>query len=203
MIAAIYARKSTEQDVSDDAKSVVRQVGLARAFAAERGWTVAEEYVDDGISGALASKLVNRARLLAAATEGKFSAVIVRDYDRLSRDDREGPGFIYALEDCGVEIWYYADRSRVYSAHGADARDVVHEGDLRGGGARGRPVSDARGAPEQGAAGLRGRRTRRLPGTSVRAITSSARSSRRKRPPSAASSRRSPKGAASPSSRRG
>ncbi len=113
MICAVYARKSTEQDVSDDAKSVTRQLALARAFADERGWTVAEEYVDDGISGAVASKLVNRARLLAAASEGKFSAVIVRDYDRLSRDDREGPGFIYALEDCGVEIWYYADRSRV------------------------------------------------------------------------------------------
>jgi site-specific DNA recombinase len=91
MLCALYARKSTEQDVSDDAKSVSRQLALARAFADEKGWTIAEEYVDDGISGALASKLVNRARLLAAAAEGKFSAVIVRDYDRLSRDDREGP----------------------------------------------------------------------------------------------------------------
>src|SRR4029453_15734006 len=113
MCVATYARKSTEQTAGDDAKSVTRQLALARAFATERGWTVVQEYCDDAVSGALTSKLVNRARMLAAAAEGKFSAVIVRDYDRLSRDDREGPGFIYALDDCGVEIWYYSDRTRV------------------------------------------------------------------------------------------
>lgn len=38
MIAAIYARKSAEQHaVSDEQKSVARQVEHARAFAAERG----------------------------------------------------------------------------------------------------------------------------------------------------------------------
>ena len=55
MVAAIYARKSTEQNgVADDQKSVARQVEHARAYAARKGWTVADEhiYVDDGISGA-------------------------------------------------------------------------------------------------------------------------------------------------------
>jgi DNA invertase Pin-like site-specific DNA recombinase len=80
--------------------------------------------VDDGISGALSTKLVNRTRMLAAAADGKFQALVVRDYDRLSRDDREGPGFIYALQDCGVEIWYYADRARV------DTKTALHRGML-------------------------------------------------------------------------
>ena len=41
MIAAIYARKFTDQSaVVDEAKSVTRQVDHARTFAAERGWTV-------------------------------------------------------------------------------------------------------------------------------------------------------------------
>ena len=54
MRAAIYARKSTEQNVTDDAKSVTRQVELARDFAISRVWTVedAQIYMDDGISGA-------------------------------------------------------------------------------------------------------------------------------------------------------
>lgn len=55
MIAAIYARKSTEQaGVADEQKSVARQVEHARAYAARHGWQVAEAhvYVDDGISGA-------------------------------------------------------------------------------------------------------------------------------------------------------
>src|SRR5215475_7576825 len=99
MIAAVYARKSTEQNVSEDAKSVTRQLEHARAFAQERGWTIFEEYVDDGVSGAVATKLTGRARMLAAAADEKFSAVIVRDVDRLSRNDEELPGIIYSLRD--------------------------------------------------------------------------------------------------------
>jgi len=40
MIAAIYARKSTEQNgVADEAKSVTRQIDNARAYATKKGWT--------------------------------------------------------------------------------------------------------------------------------------------------------------------
>ena len=56
MIAAIYARKSTDvHDVADEQKSVIRQVEHARACAERKGWSVAGEhiYVDDGVSGAL------------------------------------------------------------------------------------------------------------------------------------------------------
>ena len=54
MIAAIYARKSTDQNIADDEKSVTRQVERAQAYAERKGWTVdpAHVYVDDGISGA-------------------------------------------------------------------------------------------------------------------------------------------------------
>ena len=41
MIAAIYARKSTDQTGADDEqKSVARQIEHARAYAARKGWTV-------------------------------------------------------------------------------------------------------------------------------------------------------------------
>ena len=54
MTAAIYARKITTQDVSDEQRSVARQVEHARAYAARKGWRVLDEQVcvDDGISGA-------------------------------------------------------------------------------------------------------------------------------------------------------
>jgi len=43
MIAAIYARKSTEQaGVTDDAKSVTRQIDHARAYAERKGWRVTD-----------------------------------------------------------------------------------------------------------------------------------------------------------------
>jgi hypothetical protein len=42
MIAAIYARKSTEQTgVADEQRSVARQVEHARQYAERKGWTVA------------------------------------------------------------------------------------------------------------------------------------------------------------------
>jgi DNA invertase Pin-like site-specific DNA recombinase len=54
MIAAIYARKSTDQNVPDEEKSVTRQLKRAHAYAARKGWAVAEGHVysDDGVSGA-------------------------------------------------------------------------------------------------------------------------------------------------------
>jgi DNA invertase Pin-like site-specific DNA recombinase len=67
MIAAVYARKSTDQNLPDAEKSVTRQVEHATAYAARKGWTVdpALVYTDDAVSGA---EFVNRpglARLLA------------------------------------------------------------------------------------------------------------------------------------------
>jgi hypothetical protein len=40
LIAAIYARKSTRQNLPDAEKSVTRRVEHATAYAARKGWTV-------------------------------------------------------------------------------------------------------------------------------------------------------------------
>jgi hypothetical protein len=69
MIAAVYARKSTDQiAVADDAKSVTRQIEHAKAYATKKGWTCAEDYVymDDGISGAEFVKRPGFLRLMNA-----------------------------------------------------------------------------------------------------------------------------------------
>jgi hypothetical protein len=43
MIAAVYARKSTDQvGVADEQKSIARQIDHAIAYAACKGWTVSE-----------------------------------------------------------------------------------------------------------------------------------------------------------------
>lgn len=54
MIAAIYPRKSTQQNgVADEERSVTRQVEHACCYAATKGWPADEAhmYVDRGISG--------------------------------------------------------------------------------------------------------------------------------------------------------
>jgi len=68
MIAAIYARKSTDQNGVPEEESVARQVERARAYAAAKGWTVAEEhiYVDDNRSGTDFATRPAFVRLMAA-----------------------------------------------------------------------------------------------------------------------------------------
>ena len=45
LVAAIYARKSTEQNVPDEQRSVKRQIDHARAYAEHKGWTVDDAYI--------------------------------------------------------------------------------------------------------------------------------------------------------------
>ena len=91
MIAAIYARKSTAQDVAEDAKSVTRQVEGARAFIAARGWTLDERniFVDDGVSGALFANRAEFQRMMTGAGASAFEAVVFYDLDRFGRNARQ------------------------------------------------------------------------------------------------------------------
>jgi DNA invertase Pin-like site-specific DNA recombinase len=69
MVAAIYARKSTDQSaVADEAKSVTRQIDHAKAYAVRGGWPVPESciFVDDGISGAEFANRPGFMRLMAS-----------------------------------------------------------------------------------------------------------------------------------------
>jgi len=115
MIAAIYARKSTEQTGTDaDATSVARQIENARAFADTKGWLVpaAHVYTDDAVSGAETRKLVNRQRLLDVLATGRppFQVLIMRDASRFSRrDGDEAFGELKRLAQSGVTVWFYQD----------------------------------------------------------------------------------------------
>ena len=90
MIAAIYARKSTEQHgVSDEDKSVTRQIEHAKAYAAKKEWTMAEEhvYVDDGISGAEFVKRPGFLRLMKALKpRPTFHVLVMSEESRLGRE---------------------------------------------------------------------------------------------------------------------
>lgn len=112
MRAAVYARKSTEQNVADDAKPVTRQVELARAFAAKQGWTVAEShvYIDDGISGA---EFVDRPGLMALtqAARGKprlFDVLVTMDVDRIGREQYAVASELLKIVQSGVRVFFYA-----------------------------------------------------------------------------------------------
>ena len=111
MIAAIYARKITDQSgVADDQKSVARQVEHARAYATRKGWRVADEhvFVDDGICGRRIREPAGLLRLMNALKPRPPFEVL--DHDRESRLGREPLETGYALKQlsqAGVRVFFY------------------------------------------------------------------------------------------------
>jgi DNA invertase Pin-like site-specific DNA recombinase len=92
MIAAIYARKSNEQRVADEQKSVERQVAHAREYAQRKGWIVNEAhiYIDDGVSGAEFARRAGFVRLMNALTpRPPFQALVMSEESRLGRESIE------------------------------------------------------------------------------------------------------------------
>jgi len=113
MIAAIYARKSTEQaGVADEQKSVTRQLDQARAYAARKGWTVADDhlYVDDGISGAEFATRPGFLRLMnALKPRAPFQIVIMSEVSRLGREQIETAYALKQLSVAGARAFSYLE----------------------------------------------------------------------------------------------
>ena len=117
MIAAIYARKSTDQTgVADDQRSVTRQIEHAKAYALRKGWSVDESlvFVDDGISGA---EFANRPAFLrlmnALKPRPSFQALVMSEESRLGREAIETAYALKQLVTSGVRVFFYLeDRER-------------------------------------------------------------------------------------------
>ena len=109
MIAAIYARKSTEQTgVSEDQKSIARQIEHGKAYAKKKGWTVSEEHIysDDGISGAEFAKRPGFIRLMnALKPRPSFQVLIMSEESRLGREQIKTAYALQQLTDAGVRVW--------------------------------------------------------------------------------------------------
>ena len=80
MRAAIYARVST----SGQGQSPEMQVRELREYCERRGWEIAGQYVDAGISGAKDSR-PELNRLMADAHRRRFDAIVVWKFDRFAR----------------------------------------------------------------------------------------------------------------------
>ena len=80
MKAAIYARVSTANNGQDPTV----QTRELEEYCQRRGWKVAGQYIDVGISGAK-EKRPELSRLMANAHRRKFDAVIVWKFDRFAR----------------------------------------------------------------------------------------------------------------------
>jgi DNA invertase Pin-like site-specific DNA recombinase len=95
--AAIYARVSTkEQDVS-------MQLADLRRFTEARGWTIAGEYIDLGISGSK-DRRPALDKLMADARKRKIDAVLCWRFDRMARSTRHLVGMLEEFRALGVDF---------------------------------------------------------------------------------------------------
>ncbi len=88
---ALYARVST------DTQDPEVQLSALRLHAANRGWKIVEEFIDKGFSGAK-EKRPALDKLMRAAWDRKFQAVLVWRFDRFARSVKH---LMSALEKFG------------------------------------------------------------------------------------------------------
>ena len=98
--AAIYARISA--DVEGTGLGVARQLEDCRKLAADRGWPVGDEYVDNDVSAFSGKPRREYARMLTDLKSGARDAVIVYNLDRLHRRPVELEEFVALCESVGV-----------------------------------------------------------------------------------------------------
>lgn len=84
--AALYMRVSTEKQVKEGDSIAAQQSALER-YAKEKGYVIAGEYIDDGISGTKADR-DELQRLLEDVKQGRIDIVLVTKLDRWFRSIR-------------------------------------------------------------------------------------------------------------------
>jgi DNA invertase Pin-like site-specific DNA recombinase len=99
MKAAIYARVSTANNGQDP----TMQTRELREYCERRGWTVAGEYVDIGISGTK-EKRPELDRLLGEAHRRRFDAVVVWRFDRFARSVSHLLRALETFKSLGIEF---------------------------------------------------------------------------------------------------
>lgn len=97
MKAAIYSRVSTAD------QSVAMQLDELRNYCERRGFEIAQEYVDQGVSGAKESRPALN-RLLADARRRRFDAVLVYRYDRFARSLRQLVNALGEFDALGIHF---------------------------------------------------------------------------------------------------
>lgn len=83
--AALYMRLSKDDDGAAESASIITQRKMLRSYAAEHGYVVFDEYVDDGWSGTNFDR-PDFKRMIADIEAKKVNMVITKDLSRLGRD---------------------------------------------------------------------------------------------------------------------
>ncbi len=83
--AALYLRLSKDDDAGGESESIQNQRALLQAYAAQHGYLVYQEYVDDGYSGTTFDR-PGWQRLIRDVEAGRVNLLLTKDLSRLGRD---------------------------------------------------------------------------------------------------------------------
>ena len=99
---AIYARVSTDEQTPDN------QINELRAVADRMGWTVVEEFVDWGISGAKGrEKRPAYDKMYKSAVRREFDLIMSWSVDRLGRSLQNLVGFLSDIHAKGIDLYLH------------------------------------------------------------------------------------------------
>ena len=84
-IAGLYFRLSQEDERQGESVSIDNQRAILRKYAVEHGFTIYDEYIDDGVSGTTFNR-PGVQRLLDDAKNGIINTIIVKDLSRFGRN---------------------------------------------------------------------------------------------------------------------
>jgi DNA invertase Pin-like site-specific DNA recombinase len=110
---AIYARVSTTNHGQDASL----QTGEMGQFAEARGWQLADEYVDSGVSGTKDSR-PELNRLMADAKRRRFDVVLVWKLDRFGRSLRHLVNALAEFESLNIAFVSLSDNLDLSTASG-------------------------------------------------------------------------------------
>jgi DNA invertase Pin-like site-specific DNA recombinase len=104
MRIALYARVSTN-DKGQDPEMQLREL---REYCTRRGWQIAAEYVDKGVSGSKDSR-PELNKLMADAHKRRFDAVVVWRFDRFARSVSHLLRALETFRSLGIEFVSYSE----------------------------------------------------------------------------------------------
>jgi site-specific DNA recombinase len=105
---ALYCRVSTEEQATEG-YSISAQLQTLRQYAHLYGWSIAEEYVDEGISGKDIKGRPAMQRMISDVEKEKFQAVLVWKISRLSRNMLDTLVLLDKFEEYDVKFISYSE----------------------------------------------------------------------------------------------
>ena len=84
-IVGIYLRLSKDDERAGESLSIENQRRILTNYVREQGWTIYDEYVDDGISGTTFDR-PGVQRMLDDAKSGRINLIICKDLSRFGRN---------------------------------------------------------------------------------------------------------------------